>query len=193
MCIRLPASSATPTVGHAVPRDVSKGLIYALLATSLALLALVILAVVEPGSSQLAARPHATIESMLSAGPGAPGGSGTLWAGFATGLLVIVMIGLFLLVGVAPGATGLKRWIVGCTVVYGLVFGGLMLSYLEYLEGGPLRIFGGLPAPSAWMMYGVWLFPWVFILGYVVTFHTSYFPPESEERYRELLRSKKQG
>ena len=74
-------------------RDVSKGLIYALLATSLALLGLVILAVLEPGSSQLAARPHAAIESMLSSGAAAPGGTGTLWAGFATGILVIVMIG----------------------------------------------------------------------------------------------------
>ena len=127
---------------------------------------------------------------MLSSGAAAPGGIGTLLVGFATGLLVIVMIGLLLLVGVAPDATGLKMWIVGCTVGYGLVFGGLMMSYLEYLEGGPLRIFGGLPAPSAWMMYGVWLFPWVFIFGYVVTFHTSYFPPESDARYRVLLRSK---
>jgi len=174
---------------HAVPRDVSRGLIYALLATSLALLGLVILALVVPGSPELAARPHPTIESMLSSGAGAPGGPRTLWAGFVTGLLVILMIGLLLLVGVAPDATGLKRWIVGCTAAYGLVFGALMLSYLQYLEGGPLRIFGGLPAPSAWMMYGVWLFPWVFIIGYVVTFHTSYFPPESQERFRELLRS----
>ena len=176
-----------------MPRDVSKRLIYCLLATSVALLGLFGLALVEPGSSQLAARPHATIESMLSSGAAAPGGPGTLWVGLLTGLLVIVMIGLCLLVGVAPQARGLKRWIVGCTVAYALVFCGLMASYLDFLEGGPLHIVGGLPAPSTWMMYGVWLFPWVYILGYVATFHTSYFPPESEERFRDILRSKEGG
>ena len=80
---------------------------------------------------------------MLSSGAAAPGGTGTLWAGFVTGLLVIAMIGPLLLVGVAPAATGLRRWIVGCTVVYGLVFGGLMMSYLEYLAAiGPVIAIG---------------------------------------------------
>ncbi len=176
-----------------MPRDVSRGLIYGLLAVTVALLGLFVLALVAPGSPELAARPHATIESMLSSGAAAPGGPGTLWAGFVTGLLVIAMIGLCLLVGTAPQARGLKRWIVAGTVLYAFVFGGLMLSYLDFLEGGSLEIVGGFPAPSAWMMYGVWLFPWVFIIGYVVTFHSSYFPPESEERFREILRSKEQG
>lgn len=171
-------------------RDVPRSLIYALLGVSAALLLLLALGLVLPIPADIEAVTHPDADSMLRSGSGAPGGTLVVAAGFATGLLVLAMIGLCLLVGVAPGANGLKRWILGGTVAYGLVFSALMLSYLDFLEGGPLRIFVGFPAPTAWMMYGVWFFPWVFIVAYVVTFRTSYFTPEAEERFRELLRNK---
>ena len=165
-------------------------LLYALLTACIPLLIMLGMGIFLPTPAGIDPTPHPNFDSMLSSGSAAPGGPPMIVAGWATGLLIIVMIGICLLIGVAPTAKWLRRWIVGGTVAYALVFCALMLSYLEFLEGGPLEIFGGLPAPTAWMMYGVWLFPWVYIIALVVTFDHSYFPPESEARLRELLNTK---
>ena len=170
--------------------DVDRRLIYALLGACVPLLILLLIGVLSPAPQELVPTPHPNFEPMLSSGSAAPGGPLVILAGFATGILIIVMIGICLLIGVRQTARSLRRWIVAGTLVYMLVFGALMLSYLEFLEGGPLVIFGGLPAPSAWMLYGVWLFPWVFIIAFVVTFDDVYFPPESDARFRDLLRAK---
>ena len=173
-------------------RDVDRSLLRALLAACIPLLIMLGMALFMPTPVGIDPTPHPSFDSMLSSGSAAPGGPVIIAAGWATGLLIIVMIGIFLLIGVAPTAKRLRRWILGGTVVYAGVFCALMLSYLEFLEGGPLEIVGGLPAPTAWMMYGVWLFPWVYIVALVVTFDDSYFPPESEARLRELLKTKEQ-
>lgn len=173
-------------------RDVDRRLIYALLCACVPLLILLLIGVLSPAPPELVPTPHPNFDPMLRSGSGAPGGPLVILAGFGTGILIIVMIGICLLIGVRETAKMLRTWIVVGTIVYMMVFGALMLSYLEFLKGGPLVIFGGLPAPSAWMLYGVWLFPWVFIIAFVVTFDDVYFPPESEARFRELLNAKEQ-
>ena len=171
-------------------RDVDRRLICALLGACIPLLVLLGVGLFIPAPPGLEPTPHPSFDPMQSSGSAAPGSPLTLLAGFAVGTLIIVMIGICLLIGVRRTAKSLRRWIVAGTVAYASVFGALMLSYLEFLEGGPIEIFGGLPTPSAWMMYGVWLFPWVFLIALVVTFDDVYFPPESETRFREILSAK---
>jgi hypothetical protein len=169
-------------------RDVPRGLIYALVAVSGMLLGLLLLGLVFPEPPDLAQTAHPDSNSMLSSGSNAPGGIPILAAGFATGLLILLMFGLCLLVGIPPRARRLKTLILVGTSAYGLIFSGLMLSYLDFIQEVPTQIVGGFPTPTAWMIYGVWLFPWVFIIAYVYTFRTHYFTPEAEEHFRELLR-----
>lgn len=174
-------------------RDVDRRLLYALLAACIPLLILLLLGIVSPPGPDLVPTPHPDFDPMLSSGSGAPGSGLLIAAGFVTGILVIVMIGICMLIGVRETAKSLRRFVVAGTVVYMLVFCALMLSYLEFSKGGPLEpfeTFGGFPVPSAWMLYGIWLFPWVFIIAFVVTFDDVYFPPESDARFRELLRAK---
>ena len=147
---------------HIMAQFFGESLLYALLAACAPLLVMLGMGIFMPTPAGIDPTPHPNFESMLSSGSAAPGGLPIILVGWATGLLIIVMIGIFLLIGEAPTAKRLRRWIVGGTAVYGLIFCALMLSYLDFLEGGPLEIFGGLPAPTAWMMYGVWLFPWVY-------------------------------
>jgi hypothetical protein len=169
-------------------RDVPRELIYALVAVSGMLLGLLLLGLVFTEPPDLAPIAHPDSNSMLSSGSNAPGGALILAAGFATGLLILLMFGLCLLMGIPPRARRLKTLILVGTSVYGLIFSGMMLSYLDFVQEVPMQIVGGFPTPTAWMIYGIWLFPWIFIITYVFTFRTHYFTQESEEHFRELLR-----
>ena len=174
-------------------RDLDRRLILALLAVCVGLLGLLVVGLLFPAPPELAPGTHPDHAAMQQSGEGAPGGPLTRSAGFAMGLLVVALAGLLSLVCVRREARGLRNWVVVTFVGYGLVFSLLMLSYHGFLEAEELDCFGGFPTPTAWMLYGMVLFPWILVLGYTLYFERSYYTREDEKRFQDLMRSREQG
>lgn len=75
-------------------------------------------------------------------------------------------------------------------VAYLAVFSLLMLSYRTFMRdpaGAADRIFLSFPAPTAWMLYGVWIVPLVFLVLYMVLFEDWIYGPEEERKFQQLL------
>lgn len=122
----------------------------------------------------------------------AVGSQATLWWGYAMALALLATLAVSTVIGVRRGGRigPLGRWLVAGFLVLGLLFTVLALSYARYAGGVETRLFLGLPPPTAWMLYGVWLFPFLIIL--VCMFHfDSYFSKDDERAFEALIREKR--
>jgi len=66
---------------------------------------------------------------------------------------------------------GFRNMILVFSVVYLAIYVVTMISYWDYSSGGKELYFLGFPAPSAWMVYAVHLFPFLPIFFYNLKFH----------------------
>ena len=121
------------------------------------------------------------------------GSQATLWWGYAMALALLATLAVSTVIGVRrrDGRTGpLVAWLVAGFLVLGLIFTVLVVSYARYAGGGETRLFLGLPPPTAWMLYAVWLFPFLIIL--VCMFHFDrYFSKDDERAFEALIRKKR--
>jgi len=108
-----------------------------------------------------------------------------MWTGYAVGLLVVGMMWVALLIGFRPG-----HWIRIAVILWGawyvFAFMALMRSYSGYALGETV-LFGGFTAPSAWLVYGMGLSPWVLLFLVTGTFKQAYFGPDEQTRFEEIL------
>ena len=113
---------------------------------------------------------------------------------------VVVQAGLFMLLGVVfgiasiylaslrtAGPSPLKRpmllvGLLGCIVV-----AAMFLSYWRTLGDDDPAYFLGFPAPAAWMIYGVWLFPVLVVVCFVYWFDRWYAPPQINEKFQQIM------
>ena len=134
------------------------------------------------------ARPHAVHTSIEVSDRGS---QETLWLGYAMGLAILAVMTAVVLMGVGKnGRIGvLGKWLAAGFVCLGLIFTCLVASHGSYVAGNQGSFFGGLPAPTAWMIYGVWLFPILMILACSYNFDRWYFTEEDQRSIEELMRS----
>ena len=129
---------------------------------------------------------HAT---MLSGGDGAARYENIWWVGLAFGLFQIV----FFLVSLAVGGEKrgdygpLKLPLIVGGIAYAVVFIALVLSHRAYVNDADPGLFLGFPIPTAWMMYGVWLVPLVFMLLFLFKFDSWIYTEDDRKRFEELL------
>lgn len=64
---------------------------------------------------------------------------------------------------------------------------GMLVSYESYIDVPDLRLYGGFPAPTAWMLYAFWPAPLLFVVYYVAAFDRWTFRPEDEQAFKEIL------
>ena len=76
-------------------------------------------------------------------------------------------------------------------VAYFAVYLLLLLSYGNYQRGESSSFFGGLPAPSAWMMYGIWFIPLLISGIYMFKFNDWVLSPAEYEAFQEIVRRRK--
>ena len=133
--------------------------------------------------------PHPTFGTLQVGGPGKERHEKILWLGWTFGALQIVFFVACLALGATRyGKVGpiVKPLVAGC-VGYVIVFTMLMLSYRGYMNEETHPIFLSLPHPTAWMLYGIWIYPVVFICLYMFTFEKNVWSDESFEEFHALM------
>jgi hypothetical protein len=155
---------------------------------STALLLIVIGSFLVSPSLRPASGPDVAYESLDHAEVGS---MGTLWWGYAMGLAIFATLAATVLIGVRRrgriGSLGL--WLTVGFVCHGLIFTALVVSYARYVDGSGSGFFGGLPAPTAWMLYVLWPFPLLMIGAGMVYFEREYFSDEDQRKFDALIQS----
>ncbi len=137
--------------------------------------------------------PHARYPTMEKGGTGLGRNGPVFWLGCAFGLLQLVFFTSCLLLGMkkrrgwGPAARPLLLGGLG----WAMVWTGLYCAYYPYMTeaGGGLVL--GLPAATAWMLYGAWPYPMLFAVYFVYVFPRWFLQEEDMRRYRHLLRERK--
>lgn len=131
---------------------------------------------------------HAQFKTMQSGGDGEARLKPVWWLGWAFALLQVTFFVALLAFGAMKrGSLGplfvplLTGWL-----VYAGIATGLVVAHARYTATTDHALFLGFPIPTAWMMYGIWMFPGVFVVLYLATFDRWNFTPADEERLAQL-------
>jgi hypothetical protein len=147
------------------------------------------LATQEPAVNQ-AGVAHPDHPAMALGADGAARHREVLGAGFAfAALTVALFVGLLFFGLRRPGepVPGKALILTGGTLFLG-AFVALFVTYSRYLEDAdPEALVLGFPPPTAWMLYGVWGVPLLFIAFYVTRYKEWVFGAGDEVAYQDLL------
>jgi hypothetical protein len=80
-----------------------------------------------------------------------------------------------------------RVWITVGTIAFLAVWWGMFATYSAYLETGEFGMFLGYPVPTAFMVYGLWLAGFIYVVAYVVGFRSFVFTHEDEQAYHDLV------
>lgn len=132
---------------------------------------------------------HPQFKTMQAGASGEARHARLLWAGWAFGMCQILLFVSALALGMRKesGLGPVRIWMVLGGVGFGIVFTLLTFSYRAYMVGEETGIFFGFPVPTAWMVYGVWLFPVFFVVLYMAVFDSWHLSKEDRARFRRLM------
>ena len=82
------------------------------------------------------------------------------------------------------------RILIPVGIGYILIFFLLLRSYWQYVEVSEPSHFLGFPAPTAWMVYGIYFFPFIFTALYVLNFNSWVLTEEELVRFHKLVEEK---
>ncbi len=129
------------------------------------------------------------VGTMLSGGDGAARYENTWWLGLAFGLFQVVFFVAALAFGAYKhgGLGPLKIPFIVGGALYAAVFAAMVLSHRTYTATSEHALFLGFPIPTAWMMYGVWLVPLVFMFLYLFTFDGWMYTDADREKFERMM------
>lgn len=118
-----------------------------------------------------------------------------LWVAWFFGLCQIVIFIAALSLGMRKenGLGPVRAPLLAGGAVFATIFTLLFLSYRDYMRGEETAIVLGFPAPTAWMVYGVWLFPLFFAVLYLRAFDAWYLTEADRARFDALLAKAKRS
>ena len=154
--------------------------------------------VVSPETGEVSQVPHGhgfahpEVANMQVGGDGALRHDRILWFGWAFGILqVAFFVVLIAYGGSKQGKLGLLKipiFIAG--ILYAATFTAVVYTYQTYTSTDDPAMFLSLPVPTAWMVYGLWIVPMLFVFLYMFTFDSWTFRDEDMKRFEELLAQK---
>ncbi len=168
-----------------------KSLFWGLLGLLLFCLGLILALQILPPQNLPAGSPHTEFDSLQSSGSSVSD-SGPHWIiGLSFGLAIIGIFGVTLYIGghrqdAQKRKSIFRSFAIGMLAYFG-IFLLLMNSYQQYHQAGDAPYFLGYPAPTAWMIYGIWLIPLVFTTMYVVKFDDWVLSPEEVEEFGRMV------
>lgn len=147
------------------------------------------LAFQEPAANQVGLA-HPDQPAMALGADGAARHQGLLGLGFVFAALIVVFFVALLFFGLARPREPVRGKVL--ISVAGALFLGafvaLFVSYSSYMESpDPQKLVLGFPPPTAWMLFGVWGIPLVFISFYVARFNEWVFGAADAKEWEELL------
>lgn len=159
-----------------------------LFASTLAIFAILAVAVVQgeaPGAGPAA---HPDFPSMLR-GPGASPSSLTTWLGWAFGALQIVFFAVCFSLGLGRGGSvgPLRVPVLASLAVYEIVWAGLVLLDRHFAGDPATPLLLSLPLPTAVMLYLLWPAPLLFLWIYLRHFDAWSQGGEAQHRLDALL------
>jgi hypothetical protein len=147
------------------------------------------LATQEPAANQ-AGIAHPDHPAMALGADGAARHEGLLGVGFVFAALIVALFVGLLFFGLrrprepVPG----KGLILGAGALFLGAFGALFVTYSHYIKNpDPAALLLGFPPPTAWMLFGVWGIPVLFIAFYYTRYNEWVFGAGDEAAYRNLL------
>ncbi len=162
------------------------------IAVSLALLLLAVFSLPEPPQSHGAIHPkYATMEH---GGDSVERSGHVLWLGWGLGVLQIALFVSMIALAASPcrGLRGLGLPLVLAGLCFASVWTALVLSYRAYAMGAETALFLGFPAPTAWLLFGIWPVPILFVAFYALGFDRWVVTPREltdlEARLEQLRR-----
>jgi len=158
-----------------------------LLVLAFPLLIIAGLAIVEP-VPQASGVVHPEFKTMLHSANSQASSSQVKYLGFAFGISIIAVFGLCLYWGSkrTQQAGFRKRDLWVGMILYLLTFSALVFSSWKY-DHIEAPLWGELPIPTAWMLYGIWFVPVVFIILYVSGFRKHVLSEEDEAAFQKII------
>lgn len=140
-------------------------------------------------------RAHPEIAKILIGGDGAARHENILWYGMAFGLLQVAFFVACLAFGASrQDSIGRLTVPIGIgTAVYVVITACMFLSYRTYANEDSPALFLAFPKPTAWMMYGMWIFPVYFIFIYLFTFDKWFMTENDLKRFEEIVAEKRRN
>ena len=138
---------------------------------------------------------HPEFKTMQSGGNGEMRHSRVLWLGWAFGMLQIAFfVCLLAFGGQKRGQLGpLGPPLIGGGILFAAIFTAMVYSYNNYMLEDQHAMVLSLPIPTAWMIYGVWPIPIVFMALYMFTFGSWTFREEDMTRLKSILAEHQNG
>jgi hypothetical protein len=112
------------------------------------------------------------------------------YLGYALGLAILGIFGMSLYWGsrrAKDRGFTLRDLLLGM-LLYVLTYSALVFSSWKY-DQTEAPLWGDLPVPTAWMLYGIWFVPLVFIVLYVYGFRKHVLSKEDEEAFHEMIKN----
>ncbi|MGI9545324.1 MAG: hypothetical protein ACR2MX_18820 [Cyclobacteriaceae bacterium] len=135
--------------------------------------------------------PHASYSTMLV---------GQYYAGNAYWVFVLLgwsMINIFILclyLGLRHrrGQKSIVRWLATGYLLYCLAYAMMVLADLNYINADITNYFLGFPAPTAWMIYGMWFVPLLFSILFISKYNSWVINSDDLKTFEKILQDRKQ-
>ena len=136
---------------------------------------------------------HPKFETMQVGGDGAERHAKVLWLGWGFGILQIAFFLTCLAFGSRKhGRAGpFLKPIAIAGVIYAAIFTMMFVAYRGYANEDSHALFLALPIPTAWMIYGVWIFPLFYLLLYMYHFDTWTFTEEDQAEFDRIVAARR--
>lgn len=131
---------------------------------------------------------HPEFKTMLHSANSQASSPAIKYLGYAFGLSILAIFGMSLYWGskrAKDSGFRIRNIMIGMGL-YALTYTGMVLSSWEY-DQVEAPIWGGLPIPTAWMLYGIWFVPVFLIVLYVKGFNKHVLSAEDEARFHRIV------
>jgi hypothetical protein len=133
--------------------------------------------------------PHPEFKGMMISTANIDEAPHTRWMGYLFGLAVIGVFGSFLFLGNRKKGqlTPMKKWLWIGLGLYTMVYTCMVVSHWNYVanDGGPFIL--SMPAPTAWMIIGVWFVPIIITLTYIIKFEDWIISDDEIKEFHEAV------
>ena len=164
-----------------------------LLAVLIGLLIIIVGLAVSPQVPMATGMPHPEFGTNILIAPNnIDQESHTRWMGYLYGLGIIGVFWTFITIGTRKKGkkTVMFRWVAACFIIYIIVYTMMTRSHWSYTEHNGSDFIFSMPAPTAWMIYGMWFIPIIITLAFVVFFEKAVISDEEITEFEIFIQSR---